>query len=283
MTTQHERILVTGAGGLVGSGIRPYLAEQFAEVVLLDRTAPTAVARNERIVVGELSDRALLAEAMVGVTGVVHLACVHGFTINFEDTIDSNYRGLVRLLEAFVAAGGSHFVYASSHHGWGYYPRDELVRESDPPRPDSWYAVSKIFGEAAVAHLADANGFSALSLRIGNCSPAVTDERCTHMWTSFRDVADLAARGLQRPALGHRAVFATADCTDPFFDNSGLADLGFATQDRPEDNLALPSIATEPKADGLFGLSVGGNYATSNLKTDIATWQRINQTARGGP
>ncbi|HTN64188.1 MAG TPA: NAD(P)-dependent oxidoreductase [Devosia sp.] len=282
MAIQHERILITGAGGLVGSGIRPYLADQFAEVVLLDRKAPMAVASNERIIVGELSDRAVLADAMAGVTGVIHLACAHGFTISFEETIDSNYRGLVRLLEAFVDAGGSHFVYASSHHGWGYYPRGELVRELDPPRPDGWYGVSKVFGEAAIAHLADANGFSALSLRIGNCGPAVTDERCTHMWTSFRDVATLAALGLQRAELGHRAVFATADCADPFFDNSGLADIGFVTQDRPEDNLANPSIATEPKAGGLFGLVVGGGYATSNLKTDIATWQRSNQAAKRG-
>ncbi len=276
MTLQHEKILLTGASGLVGSGIRPYLAERFAEIVLLDRTAPADLAGNERVVVGDLTDRAVLAEAMAGVTGVIHLACAHGFTISFEDTIDSNYRGLVRLLEAFVAAGGSHFVYASSHHGWGFYPRGELVQETDPPRPDGWYAVSKIFGEAAVAHLANAHGFSALSLRIGNSGPAVTNERCTHMWTSFRDVADLAIRGLQRPELGHRAVFATADCAEPFFDNSGLAELGFTTSDRPENNLAQPSIATEPKADGLMGLAVGGGYAVTNLKTDIATWQRIN-------
>lgn len=280
MTTQHKRILVTGAAGLVGNGIRPLLASQFAEVVLLDRTTPAAVAPNERVVVGDLTDGAVLAVAMEGVTGVIHLACVHGLTVSFDDTLDANYCGLVRLLEAFVAAGGSHFVYASSHHGWGYYPRDTLVRETDPPRPDSWYAVSKIFGEAAVGHLADAHGFSALSMRIGNCSPAVHDERCTHMWTSFRDIANLATRGLHRAELGHRALFATSDCADPFFDNSGLAEIGFQTEDRPENNLARPSIATEPKADGIVGLAVGGGYAATSLKTDLATWKHISDARK---
>lgn len=283
MTVQHSRILVTGAAGVVGSGIRPHLAQQYAEVVLLDRIAPDAIAPNERVVVGELSDSAVLAEAMEGVTGVIHLACAHGLNVTFEDTLDANYRGLVRLLEAFVAAGGSHFVYASSHHGWGYYPRDTLVRETDPPRPDSWYAVSKIFGEAAVGHLAEAHGFSALSMRIGNSSPAVHDERCTHMWTSFRDVANLAIRGLERAELGHRALFATSDCAEPFFDNSGLAEIGFQTQDRPENNLARPSIASEPKAEGVIGVAVGGGYAATTLKTDLATWRRISDTAKLSP
>lgn len=283
MTFQHEKILLTGAGGLVGSGIRPFLAARFAQIVLVDRVMPPDLADNERAFVGDFGDPALLAEAMQGVTGVVHLACVHGFTISFEETLESNYRGLVHLLEAFIAAQGTHFVFASSHHAWGFYPRTELVRETAPPRPDGWYAVSKIFGEAAVAHLADAHGFSALSLRIGNCGPAVTDERCTHMWTSFGDVARQAVLGLHRPEPGHRALFATADCAAPFFDNSGLDGLGFLTQDRPEDHLAHPGVATEPVAEGLFGLCVGGGYATTNLKTDLATWQRSNAAGRRRP
>lgn len=281
MTAEHKKILITGAGGLVGSGVRPYLAEQFDEVVLLDRKAPAEVAGNERVVIGDLTDPALLAEAMAGVTGVFHLACVHGYSISFEETLDSNYRGLVQLLEAFVAVGGSHFVFASSHHGWGYHPRDEMVRVSDPPRPDGWYAVSKIFGEAAVAHAADAHGFSALSLRIGNCDTAVLDERRTHMWMSFRDVAGLAMCGLGRPEPGHLAVFATADCVEPFFDNSGLRALGFSPHDRPQDHLARPEIATEPKAPGIVGLTVGGDYARTNLRADVATWQRANAAMKG--
>lgn len=274
MTVSPERILLTGAGGIVGTGIRPFIRAAFPEVVLLDLRAPHDVAANEQVIVGDANDRAVLAQAMEGVTGVVHLACAYDLGISFEDTFETNYRGLVATLEAFVAARGSHFVFASSHHGWGYYPRGEVVSGDAQPRPDGWYGVSKVFGEAAIAHLADSYSFSALSVRMGNIDRHVADERRTHMWMSFRDVAAVIVLGLRRPDPGHLAVFATADCADPFFDNSGLRQLGYAPLDRPEDNLATPDIASQKPLLGIAGEAVGGGYAATNFRGDIKRWRK---------
>ena len=41
---KKKRVLITGAGGIVGRGIRPYLAERYAELVLVGRSAIAPVA-----------------------------------------------------------------------------------------------------------------------------------------------------------------------------------------------------------------------------------------------
>ena len=278
MSSGKSRILITGAGGIVGSGIRPYLAEQFDEIVLLDIKPIADTAANETAILGSANDPACIRDAIAGVDGVVHLACAYGLTISLDETIETNYRGLVTLLDAFVAARCSHFVFASSHHGWGYYPRGTPVTTQDLPRPDGWYGISKVFGESALAHYADSHGFSATSLRIGNNAPAVEDERRTHMWMSFKDTAHAIALSLKSPHLGHKAVFATADCIVPFFDNSDLKALGFHTTDKPLDNLSSPSVANEKPSTGIFGEAVGGAYVEANFKGRIEDWRKSNES-----
>jgi uronate dehydrogenase len=153
-------------------------------------------------------------------------------------------------------------------YGWGFYPRAAApLGDAAPPRPDSWYGISKVWSEAVLSYLADCHGIRATSLRIGNCGPNVPDERRTHMWISFDDLAQLVRLALARTDRGHRAVFATADCAAPFFDNSGARALGFITRDRPEHHLADPSIASHRPAEGIAGQALGGRYAAASLRT----------------
>jgi FlaA1/EpsC-like NDP-sugar epimerase len=43
------RVLITGAGGLVGKGIRPFLAEACSELVLIERSPIETMSPNETI------------------------------------------------------------------------------------------------------------------------------------------------------------------------------------------------------------------------------------------
>jgi uronate dehydrogenase len=259
-----QRLLITGAAGLLGRELSRRLRDTF-DLILLDRAAITS-APGDVVVVGDLGDRAVLLPALEGAQAVLHLACRFGETMTFADSLDTNYLATLALYEAAVAAGVTDMVFASSNHGWGFYPRAAApLGDAAPPRPDSWYGVSKIWSEAVLSYLADCHGIRATSLRIGNCGPDVPDERRTHMWISFDDLAQLVRLALARTDCGHRAVFATADCDAPFFDNSGARALGFITRDRPEDNLSDPAIASHPPAEGIVGEVLGGSYAAASL------------------
>lgn len=267
------KLLITGARGIVGTGLWPLLAETY-DLRLSIREHDGDTLDGHEVITGDISDPAVIARAIPGCDAVLHLAAVHGTGISFENTLGVNYTGLVALMEAAAREGVRHVVFASSNHGWGMYPRSAApLAETAPPRPDGWYGVSKIFGEAVMALYADTHGMMTTSLRIGNCSPAVEDERRRHMWISFGDLAQLVCLSLEREGPGHRALFATADCETPFFRTDAAADLGFATRDRPDDNLANSAIVDEPPAPGMAGAAIGGGYAEANFHADRAKWE----------
>jgi uronate dehydrogenase len=260
-----RKLLITGAAGLLGSALSRRLRATF-DLILLDRAA-IASEPGDVVVVGDLGDRAVLLRALDGAQAVLHLACRFGETMTFADSLDTNYRATLALYEGAIAAGVADIVFASSNHGWGFYPRAAApLGDTAPPRPDSWYGISKIWSEAVLSYLADCHGIRATSLRIGNCGPNVPDERRTHMWISFDDLAQLVRLALARTDSGHRAVWATADCDAPFFDNSGARALGFTSKDRPELNLADPAIAAHKPAAGIAGQVMGGSYAEASLR-----------------
>lgn len=268
-----RKLLITGAGGIVGSGLRPYLAAEY-DLRLSMRDAVPDLDPSLETVIGDIADPEVIARAVEGCDAILHLAAVHGTGITFDETLDVNYTGLVALMEAAVAQGVRHVIFASSNHGWGMWPRSASpLVDTAPPRPDGWYGVSKIFGEAVMALYADTRGMRTTSLRIGNCGPAVADERRQHMWISFADLAQLVRLSLDREDFGHRAVFATADCATPFFDTTGARAMGFTTTDRPEDHLADPAIASHPPAEGMEGAAIGGGYAKANFRADRAEWE----------
>lgn len=266
------RLLVTGANGIVGTGLRPYL-EQAWELRLAVREEDPALEGCD-VVAGDIAAPEVIARAVRGCDAILHLAAVHGTGIGFAETLDVNYAGLVALMDAAVGEGIGPVVFASSNHGWGMWPRRATpLADTAPPRPDGWYGVSKVFGEAVMALYGDLHGMTTTSLRIGNCGPAVEDERRRHMWISFRDLAQLVELSLRRAGPGHVALFATADCDTPFFRTETGAGLGFVTRDRPDDNLADPAILRQPPDPGIAGAAVGGGYAEANFRADRTRWE----------
>ena len=145
---------LTGGTGFLGWHVaRALLAEGF-RVRALARGAPSRRTGLEDLAVdlvaGDLStpDR---ANALAGCDAVVHVAgLVKARTL--ADYRAVNVAGTERLLEAASAAcPDAVFVYVSSQAAAGPARDGVPVREADAPRPVSWYGVSKLEGERAVA------------------------------------------------------------------------------------------------------------------------------------
>lgn len=259
------KVLITGASGRVGSGIRPYLREEF-DLRLFDLVPPAAaVTDGEELVLGDLASTADVRAAMRGVDAVLHLACVHGLKLTFEDSLDANYRVVLLLLQEALSAGAQRFVYASSHHVLGAYRQAGFDAAGQDVAPDAFYGLGKAFGEAACAMYARRFGLPTFVVRIGNADPSVGDGRSLRMWTSARDLAALFAIGLQLPGLGHEVVYGVSECPNPMFDNARAFALGYRPQDRAEENLApgfRPYGAMPPELGEEW---VGGAYAVAPL------------------
>ena len=66
-----------------------------------------------------------------------------------------------------------------------------------PPRPDTLYGVSKVFGEALGRYYVDRYGFQVACLRIGTFAEHPPDPRSLATWLAPTDCARLVDRCLR--------------------------------------------------------------------------------------
>jgi uronate dehydrogenase len=254
--------LLTGAAGIIGSLIRPMLAQRYEHVVLTDIVQVDGIAENEDFFRGDIVDSAFLPRITADVDGIVHLAGKVGPNYSFDEVLGANIVGTHNVFAAARARGISRVVYASSHHAVGYWKRGDHIDETAPPRPDSQYGLSKAFGESVASYYADKFGINVLAIRIGFASENVIDERRLHTWISPRDLVQLINIGLTTPDLGFEVVYGVSNNPEPFFDNTNAERLGYQPQDRAIEHLADPSIPDHrPDPTTVDGALVGGPFA----------------------
>jgi len=150
------RVLITGISGFAGSHLAEYLLHEHPEVELyglrrwrseLPAAAPSAVAR---IVEGDLLDATSLLRALQASRPdvVFHLAASSSVASSWDtpaEIMQVNVLGTLNLLEATRQLDlDAPVVLACSAEAYGQVAPEELpIRESQPFRPVSPYAVSK--------------------------------------------------------------------------------------------------------------------------------------------
>jgi UDP-glucose 4-epimerase len=170
-------VLVTGGAGVIGSHlVDALLAAGDYRVRVLDdlstgkRENLAQCADHVELLVGDVRDPRLVAEAVAGAWGVVHLAAVASVARSLEEPVlvnEINVGGTVTLLAAAAAAHVERLVFASSCAVYGD-PRELPVGESTPVAPLSPYAAGKRAGEHYCRVLGVAGGIAATSLRFFN-------------------------------------------------------------------------------------------------------------------
>lgn len=257
-------LLVTGAAGRVGSALRPYLRGTY-DLVLHDRVAAPEPSAAEEVRVSDLASYEDVLAAASGVDAVLHLACVHGLGLRFEDSLDTNFRGTMNLLEAAREHGVTRLVYASSHHVLGLHPLADFPGDEAALAPDAVYGLGKAFGEVACRTYAERYGIKTFVIRIGNADPLAPDARTARMWTSARDLAQLVRIGLEHPDIDYDIVYGVSNVAEPLFANRRARQLGYLALDRAEDNLATDFMSYEAMPPDRGRDFVGGGYAVVDL------------------
>jgi UDP-glucose 4-epimerase len=144
-------VLVTGAGGFVGSHLVAELAPQHEVVALARRPGPPLEA--VEWVEADLAQPLEPARLPSRVDAVVHLAQSHryrDFPDGAADVFAVNTAATVALLEYARQAHARTFVFASSGgvYGFSYEP----FVEEDPVSPQSFYLGSKYSSELLIAN-----------------------------------------------------------------------------------------------------------------------------------
>lgn len=253
-----QTVLIIGAAGRIGQGLRALLPRQGRRLRLMD-VAPIADAGDDEVVQGSILDPDALARACAGCDAVVLLAAdARAWGSPPERVLRLNCDGVFNTYEAARQAGVRRVVFASSHHAVGEYPIDQPVPSHLPPRPDGLYGATKAFGESMGQMHADLHGMSAVSIRIGWYREQVDRLRQLVIWISPRDMAQLVDRALVADIAGHLVTYGySGNGTNPTRDPAWDV-LGYRPQDDAEQHRA--TLMARPDRAGAFpaGPGLGG-------------------------
>ncbi len=241
-------VLLTGWAGEVGQAILDRLGERYSWR-LLDRDPPTGALPGE-VVTADITDRAVMAEAMEDVRAVIHLAGDSRREAPWDSLIRNNIDGTQVVYEAAAEAGVERIAFASSNHAVGAYETAERapaiyrpdstfeLNGTEDPRPGNLYGVSKVVGEVLGRYYHDAYGIRVVCVRVGNVTrgrPPRDYERGQAMWLSHRDCAHLFERCLEAE-YDYEVVYGISDNDRKYYSIERAREvLGYQPRDNSAD------------------------------------------------
>ena len=245
-----KRVLITGAGGLIGGILREALAHTYA----LSGVDIKPVSGFDSLV-ADTTDLDAIQPAFEGVDVVIDLASNPDQFSPWEVIYKNNIPCTYNALEAARRAGVQRVVFASSNHATGMYENDHpysaivagrykgldpsaipYITTDMPIRPDGPYGIGKAFGEAAGRHYSDEYGLSVICLRIGtvNRESRPLNVRQFATLLTHRDLGHLVERCIEAPDDLRFAIFyGVSDNRWRFWD---IGDSREAIGYRPQDD-----------------------------------------------
>jgi uronate dehydrogenase len=191
---------------------------------------------------------------------LIHLA---GTSVErpLPEIIDNNLIGLYQIYEGARRNRVRRVVFASSNHAFGMYSVDDKLTLDAPYRPDGFYGLSKVWGEAMGRMYWDKHGIESIAMRIGTAMGRPPENfRQLSTWMGVQDLTDLAMRCIEAPNVGYTAVWAVSNNTRSYFDNTGET-LGFTPRENAEDY--AEEILRQPNPlDPIARQYIGGQFVT---------------------
>jgi NAD dependent epimerase/dehydratase len=157
VTLVDTPVLVTGAGGFIGSHLVERLVDEGARVRAfcdynargslgwLD-TVPASTREALEVRLGDIRDASFVSEAVAGVEVVFHLAALIAIPYSYvaaESFVQTNVQGTLNVLEGARRAGVRRFVHTSTSEVYGT-PETLPITEAHPLNAQSPYAATKV-------------------------------------------------------------------------------------------------------------------------------------------
>ena len=263
MPSSFNRLLLTGAAGGLGQVLRQSL-RPYAKVLRLSDIAEMAPAsgEHEEVQICDLADKAAVHQLVEGVDAILHFG---GVSVErpFEEILGANIYGVFHIYEAARRHGVKRVIFASSNHVIGFYKQSETIDAHSPRRPDSYYGLSKSYGEDMASFYFDRYGIETVSIRIGSSFAEPQNRRMMSTWLSYRDLTQLIERALYTPNVGHTVVYGVSDNHKVWWDNHLAAHLGYQPQDSSEQFRAQVEAQPMPAPDDPAMVYQGGAFVAA--------------------
>lgn len=194
------RILVTGAAGLIGSGVAARLSANH-DVIGLDLAPGVHVG-----IAADCLDVAEWGRTVGAIDAIVHVAALHAPHVGQRSEADfrqANVESTARLLDFAFSAGARHFVFTSTTSLFGHALESNgkavWIDEQVEPQPRDIYDETKLESERLLE--AAGSPMTCTILRMSRCFPEPAEQMAAfrlHRGIDRRDVAEAHALALGR-------------------------------------------------------------------------------------
>ncbi|OGY22876.1 MAG: UDP-glucose 4-epimerase GalE [Candidatus Woykebacteria bacterium RBG_13_40_15] len=168
------KILVTGGAGFIGSHVTKQLLDQSHGVVVYDnlsRGFKKLVDERAEFVLGDLSEKEKLTEALKNIDAIIHMAALIIVPESVEKPDlywENNVVGSKILLEAMREAGVKKLIFSSSACVYGEPDKLPITEESVIKKAANPYGQTKIEMEKLIEKEHENSGLNAVILRYFN-------------------------------------------------------------------------------------------------------------------
>ncbi|CAE6785836.1 NAD-dependent epimerase/dehydratase family protein [Paraburkholderia haematera] len=264
-----KKIALSGAGGQLGSVVRAALIARGVSLrSAAGSRALVPLMEGEDVMRGDLRDPDVVDRLLEGVDVLIHFA---GTSVErpLPEIIDNNLRALVEVYEGARRKGVKRVVFASSNHAIGMYPVTEHLALDCALRPDGFYGLSKVWGEALARMYWDKHGIESICVRIGSCLERPTEQRHLSTWFGHRDLMHFLDRCVEAEDIGFITVWGVSANKRSWWDNSGAARLGY--QPTQDAEVYAEEILSRPNPlDALGQRYQGGSFVGIDYSRDDA-------------
>ncbi|MBK7115252.1 MAG: NAD(P)-dependent oxidoreductase [Proteobacteria bacterium] len=259
------KILVTGAAGRLGRASRRPLLQAGHQLRIADLPASALEpVEGEVVLSGNLCEPSVMDQALEGIEVVVHWAA----SLNVPDfnlVLENNHRMLCELYEGARRHAVRRIVYASSNHAFGLYEPGTRLRLDAPYRADTFYGLSKVWGEELGRMYWTKHGIETVALRIGtfmNLPPRNVRELSS--WLGLEDLEQLVQLAVEVPGVTFAPVWGISANTRAHYDLTEANVIGYVP--RQDAEVFASGLAAEPStAPGdIASRYQGGRFVTQS-------------------
>ena len=271
---KYNRIVLTGASGRLGSYLREPLSKITKKLVSTDKEDIGKTLHNEVFKKLNIKNFKDVNKILKKTDLIIHFG---GYSNEgpFKEILDSNILGTYNIWKSAKKNKIKRIIFASSIHSVGMYRANETINHKVMHKPDTFYGLSKCFGENLAQMYWDKCGIECLIIRILSCAK-VTSKRSLSTWLSYDDLIRIVIQSTKIKKLGFEIIYGVSNNKRLNVDNTNATrKLKINIKDNAEKFLNKLEQKLDIKKDEPGDKYLGGPFSIAKLESDAMSSMKI--------
>ena len=271
---KYNKIVLTGASGRLGSYLREPLAKITKKLVSTDKDDIGKTLHNEVFKKLNIENFKDINKILKKTDVIIHFGA-YSNEGPFEEILKTNILGSYNIWKSAEKNKIKRIIFASSIHSVGMYKINKKIDHKVKHKPDTFYGLSKSFGENLAQMYWDKCGIECLSIRILSCAK-VTSKRALSTWLSYGDLIRIVIQSIKIKKLGCEIIYGVSNNKQTKIDNSNATTkLKIEIRDNAEKFFTKLEKKVDMKINKPGDQYLGGPFSIAKLESDAMSSMNI--------